>query len=614
MQIRKTQESKKILLSKLFPKEHPAAVASGEADFELAMGLFGKNCVALAMVQLEEATRKGYPMAKFMLAVIYINEQEPRNNLLRACQLLEETADSLIANAKYMQALLIVRAKKLNYCATGAPVIQPSHSLEEKIAMNKLPDKQAMLNMMKKKYEDPKANFKTTFEEKNTVNKMLISQQVLDHLKAKYSGPEAIVYAKKLLGECRAQYQPAIDLMAEINAAYPESVQLAVPLPVPMKKKKKKKKKSVAPVGSSVDIPIGPADAIVGNHLIDILKTLYRAAYEEESVLEKTIADTLKKRIAELEDFPRDDAFWTLLQDGFTQGCGAEFFNILLEYGLYTLLFPPDNIFEQSANDTWLTQRLTLIDTSYKKGERSYKNKAAALLVVKELPPIWNSEDLHKIHAKYQIPFPCDAEFKRHVHYLKAKKEEFLYYIGDDPLDIVKTLYRIVYDEKAAPEEMIAATLEERVAELIDMPRSSEFWTLIRKGFTQGCGELFFTKLQEYGAYSILFPSHKTREQRYANDAWLREQLAFIDTRHAEGGVFAYASMAAVLLVVKELPNGWKDLDLEKIHKAYQIPFPCNKEFKGHVEYVMGRKKKFLQSQREVAIEDPHPRPFSQLR
>ncbi len=374
--------------------------------------------------------------------------------------------------------------------------------------------------------------------ENKLVNVLLKSQEVLDHIKQKFDNPEGIPHAKKLLQECKGQFKPSVDLLERITASQANE------------KKRAHRKKAAMPINEAKEEPTQPV-------------------------------------LTEL-----NNACWTVLKEGLTGGKGELFFKALQESGTYSNLFPPVLVSTQEeieANDLWLQARLSLIDASYAEGNRSYESKAAVLLVVKELPGEYTQEDLEKVHAAYRIPFPCDDKFKEHVKYIHQKKFEFLYYIGDAPVDIIETIYRIVYDEKAAPEKTIAAKLKEKVGTLQQIERDRDFWSLIRRGFSNGSGALFLKKLQDYGAYSILFPSILQQQ----NDTWLQARLELLDTRHEEG-MFFYKEIAAVMLIAKELPENWKLTDLKKVRVDYQIPYPCDDRFESHVRYVAGRKKMFL--------------------
>src|SRR5205823_3500099 len=110
------RKTNKVSLSQLFPKTHAQAMKSGEADFIAAQTLLKMNQPVFALNHIILAANKGHAVAQFSLAVHQIKGLEGvRPDILQGYKWLRKAAKGKIANAKYIVALLIVKAKEIQY-------------------------------------------------------------------------------------------------------------------------------------------------------------------------------------------------------------------------------------------------------------------------------------------------------------------------------------------------------------------------------------------------------------------------------------------------------------------------------------------------------------------
>jgi len=170
--------------------------------------------------------------------------------------------------------------------------------------------------------------------------------------------------------------------------------------------------------------------------------------------------------------------------------------------------------------------------------------------------------------------------------------EGLLSNLSEDPLSVI---YDVVYKQKS--EEPVKEKLKAAALKLNRDSLSKAFWYKIHEGFTDGRGELFLSKLKEYGIYSRLFPPITDRSlvQQQNNEGWLEARLKLVDTGYQEGERFVNnIKLSVALLVVGELPDKWTIEDLHKVHANYHVPFECDASFENLVHYVNGRKQKYF--------------------
>ncbi len=201
------------------------------------------------------------------------------------------------------------------------------------------------------------------------------------------------------------------------------------------------------------------------------------------------------------------------------------------------------------------------------------------------------------------------------------------------PFNLLKLICQVA-DGKAEETEAVSQLIKSNIICLRQIPRSTEVWELICRGFTGGKGEVFFDTLQKYGAFDILFPSlyRVSPEQHQNNKDWLKSHLKFIAEKSPPTLLsrisvlqnYEYYKKVAVFLVVKELEaNQTKrvhqdfetpstaTLDSVKwIQQSYKIPFHLDDDFMFQVNCLKKLKEQWMANKAKENIQGlaPHCR------
>lgn len=174
----------------------------------------------------------------------------------------------------------------------------------------------------------------------------------------------------------------------------------------------------------------------------------------------------------------------------------------------------------------------------------------------------------------------------------------------------VKSKSSLTHTEPQPEQSDSFIQLQQIYADVYKKEAPTEFWKLIRSGFTSGSGIIFLDKLKESGLYQTLFPTKDTSHQTQ-NEDWFKERVKLLDEQFhlKKKSVRTLASpltslyMIDILLVAKELKT---IEDIQKVHEAYHLSIPCDDKFCKEVQLKIAQKKQFSTTQQKNGITEEY--------
>lgn len=507
---------------------------TGEYDFQQANKIFKESThvnYPQGIQHLEAAIKKNHTSAKFVLARFLIAGKVTTKDEMRGYQLLTEIPANYLANTNYMLALLIIKAHEFNYDPAKVVV-----------------DTKKML---------------TGDTDKELVYNLLRNEQVLNQVKQKYAYPKGKKFALQLLADCGFRHVDARLLLKQLkadNTKAPPHTSFA---------EKKAEIKSVIESNETVKVAKKASKKLppaIEQDPLQVLETLYKTVYGNSNPFEYP------------ENANHSEKIWQLINMGLTHGKGELYFRKLKELNIFAILFPSVmhlSSKQQIDNDTWLANRLKLIDNRPDKDRILFPRFSAALMAVYALPPNVTPDDFERVYKAYNIPFASDPSFIRSVQYNKKRKEDFFV-----TLNILKLIFDSIYSPTAMSEKELSVRINEEKKNLERASRSFEFWDLIYKGFAGGHGTQFLEKLKKHDVYTLFFPHVLpiSKEEQQKNEAWFKDCIENIDRNPSRKNITLFK--IAILFVAKELSDETmiKSKALE-VHSNFQIPVTWNDDF-----------------------------------
>ncbi len=160
---------------------------------------------------------------------------------------------------------------------------------------------------------------------------------------------------------------------------------------------------------------------IIKQEVSNALTELYDHVYKDDST---------EIKLENLKQISRDESFWNIINKGLVDGRGEQFFNALLNHGVFETVFP-----EQSSNDMLWKKFKKLLQTldfkqSNKKNKLTPAEQIAAMLLAAGLPQDSSVKKIKELHKKYQLSVICTKQFisqvREYIDYSVLNNEEVI--------------------------------------------------------------------------------------------------------------------------------------------------------------------------------------------